>query len=81
MTIEEAIAYARLDPSDAKGARALTAREAQVAGLVARGRTNREIAAALRISVRTAESHVDHILTKLGLRNRAELAAWATEHP
>lgn len=54
----------------------LTAREMQVAELVAQGRTNREIAQALTISMRTAESHVDHILTKLGLPNRTQVATW-----
>jgi non-specific serine/threonine protein kinase len=43
---------------------------------VAAGRTNRDIAATLFISVRTAESHVQHILTKIGLSNRTQLAAW-----
>jgi non-specific serine/threonine protein kinase len=56
---------------------ALTARELQVAGLVAEGMTDREIAAELVISQRTAESHVQHILTKLGFRSRAQIAAWA----
>nr|WP_314142167.1 LuxR C-terminal-related transcriptional regulator [uncultured Rhodococcus sp.] len=54
----------------------LTSREAQVADLVARGASNREVAMALHISIRTAESHVDHILTKLGLPNRTHVAAW-----
>ena len=54
----------------------LTSREAQVADLVARGASNREIAAELYISIRTAESHVEHILTKLGLPNRTHVAAW-----
>lgn len=56
---------------------ALTERELQVAELVAKGMTDREIAAELVISQRTAESHVQHILTKLGFRSRAQIAAWA----
>jgi DNA-binding NarL/FixJ family response regulator len=52
-------------------------RESEVAELVARGLTNREIAGQLYLSVRTVEVHVDRILTKLGFRNRTELAAWA----
>jgi DNA-binding CsgD family transcriptional regulator len=55
----------------------LTAREAEVLSLVARGYTSREIAAALVISVRTAGVHVSHILRKLGAPNRLEAAAIA----
>ena len=55
----------------------LTAREAEVLTLVARGCTNREIAAALVISVKTANVHVSHILGKLGTPNRREAAAIA----
>ena len=59
------------------GSPALTERELEVAELVAKGMTDREIAAELVISQRTAESHVQHILTKLGFRSRAQIAAWA----
>ena len=52
-------------------------REAEVAVLVARGLTNRQIAAQLVLSVRTIEVHLDHILTKLGYHTRTQLAAWA----
>ena len=52
----------------------LTRRESEVAALVARGLTNREIAGQLYLSVRTVEVHVDHILTKLGFRTRTQLA-------
>jgi predicted ATPase/DNA-binding SARP family transcriptional activator/DNA-binding CsgD family transcriptional regulator len=59
---------------------ALTRREHEVAMLVARGLpTNRQIAAELFISQRTAETHMRNILKKLELGSRAELAAWATE--
>jgi non-specific serine/threonine protein kinase len=54
----------------------LTAREAEVARLVAQGLTSREIAAALIIAERTAETHVEHILGKLGFRSRTQIAAW-----
>ena len=54
----------------------LTPRELQVARLIAGGRSNKEIAAELVISQRTAESHVEHILTKLGFTSRAQVAAW-----
>jgi predicted ATPase/DNA-binding NarL/FixJ family response regulator len=54
----------------------LTPREVQVARLIAGGRSNKEIAAELVISQRTAENHVEHILTKLGFTSRAKVAAW-----
>jgi non-specific serine/threonine protein kinase len=54
----------------------LTGRERQVAALVAEGLTNREIAERLSISERTADSHVQHTLGKLGFRSRAQVAAW-----
>ena len=53
----------------------LTPREAEVLSLVARGYTDREIAATLVISVKTASVHVSHILRKLGAPNRLEAAA------
>ena len=56
---------------------ALTRREREVAALIARGMTNREIADELVISEMTADSHVSHILRKLGFRSRAQVAAWA----
>jgi DNA-binding CsgD family transcriptional regulator len=54
----------------------LTRREREIASLFARGLTNRQIAAALHISERTDENHVQHILTKLGLHTRTQIAAW-----
>ena len=57
----------------------LTRREREVAGYVAQGLTNRQIAALMHISERTAESHVQHILGKLSLANRTHIAAWARE--
>ena len=56
----------------------LSPREAEVAQLVGRGMTNRQIAAALVISERTAQNHVQHILVKLGMSNRSQIAAWST---
>jgi DNA-binding NarL/FixJ family response regulator len=58
----------------------LTRRETQVAALVARGLTNRDIAARLCLSVRTVEAHVDPYPDQTGLdRTRTQLAAWAHE--
>ncbi len=55
----------------------LTPRERQVAALVAAGRTNRQIGGALGISEKTAEVHLHHLMSKLDVRSRAEVAAWA----
>lgn len=54
----------------------LSAREFEVARLVSAGRTNREIAAELHITAKTAGTHVEHILAKLGAARRTEIAAW-----
>lgn len=63
---------------DAPAARAgLTEREHDVLVLVAQGRTNRQIAEELFISVKTASVHVSNILAKLGVANRGEAAATA----
>ena len=55
-------------------AEGLSAAERRVAALVAEGRTNREIAAALFLGERTVASHLTHIYAKLGVRSRTELA-------
>jgi DNA-binding CsgD family transcriptional regulator len=52
----------------------LTGAERRVAALVAEGRTNREVAAALFLGERTVETHLSHVYAKLGVRSRAELA-------
>jgi DNA-binding CsgD family transcriptional regulator len=70
---------ARLDRHDAVTPWSpLTLRELEVARLVARGLTNREIAEELRITPRTAGSHLEHIRAKLGAGRRSEIAAWVT---
>jgi non-specific serine/threonine protein kinase len=60
-----------------RGRTVLSRRELEVADLVAKGMTDREISAELVIAQRTAESHVQHILTKLGFKSRSQIAAWA----
>lgn len=55
----------------------LTAREEEVLALVARGRTNAEIATELFVGLSTAKTHVASLMTKLGVRNRVEIAMWA----
>jgi pimeloyl-ACP methyl ester carboxylesterase len=56
----------------------LTARQEEVAALIGAGRTNREIAAVLGIEERSAEGHVERIRQRLGVRSRAQIAAWWT---
>jgi signal transduction histidine kinase/DNA-binding CsgD family transcriptional regulator len=57
----------------------LTQREREVACLVARGRSNRQIARELIVSERTVDTHVSHILHKLELTSRAQIAVWVVE--
>ncbi|MDQ1465056.1 MAG: hypothetical protein QOC73_1997, partial [Actinomycetota bacterium] len=56
----------------------LTARELEVAALVARGLSNSEIGRALFISAKTASVHVSNILAKLEMSSRAQIATWVT---
>ncbi len=84
MTPEQAVEYALASTEAAprkvrSAADLLTAREREVAALVARGLTNRQIAAKLVVTERTAETHVQNILNKLGFTSRAQIAAWAVE--
>ena len=90
MTLEQAVEYglASAEPAKPVGQRhpvkgldadPLTPREREVARLVAQGQTNRQIAATLVISERTADAHVQNILNKLGFGARAQIAAWAVE--
>ncbi|TDD23100.1 response regulator [Nonomuraea diastatica] len=57
----------------------LTERELDVVRLIARGRTNQEVAAELFVSLSTVKTHLGSIFAKLGVRNRVEIAAWAWE--
>jgi DNA-binding NarL/FixJ family response regulator len=57
----------------------LTRRELEIAGLLAEGLTNKEIARRLVISQRTVETHVDRILGKLGFTSRLQVASWMAE--
>jgi predicted ATPase/DNA-binding CsgD family transcriptional regulator len=85
MSAERAIQYAltsappRRRSPRAVGERCLTRREWEIASLVAEGLSNRRIAETLVIAEKTAESHVSHILAKLGLSSRARLAVWAAK--
>jgi DNA-binding NarL/FixJ family response regulator len=75
----EAFAGAGPTASPAQPLAALTEREEQILGTVARGRTNSEIAAELHISLSTVKSHIASLMAKLGARNRVEIAIWAYE--
>lgn len=67
-------------PRPGKSLPSLSEREIEVVREIARGRTNLEIGAELFISLSTVKSHVSTIQTKLGLRNRTEIAVWAWEN-
>ncbi len=94
LTVEQAIAYALQAGSEAfrpqeTGSQSrqalkeqfggLTARERQVAALIAQGQSNRAVAEALFITERTAERHVANILVKLEFTSRVQIAAWAVQ--
>ena len=74
----EAKAHTLLDVLGDRRPSPLTPREHEVAELVGQGFTNREIAERLVLSERTAQNHVQHILTKLALSNRSQIAVWFT---
>ena len=71
----EAKAHTLLEELGDRRPSPLTPREHEVAELVAQGLTNREIAERLVLSERTAQNHVQHILIKLSLSNRSQIAA------
>ena len=72
----EEIIGRRRSGGDINGWAPLSAREFEVARLVAQGRTNPEIATELGISRKTVSAHVEHILGKLSVDRRAGIAAW-----
>ena len=59
-----------------RGPSALSEREVEVLALVAAGKSNRAIAEKLFLSPRTVEKHVEHVMDKLGVGSRAQIAAW-----
>jgi two-component system response regulator NreC len=67
-------------PRSDKETETLTAREIEVLRLIAKGHINRQIADILSISVRTVETHRANIMSKLGVRGRAELVRYAMDH-
>ncbi|WP_370937408.1 LuxR C-terminal-related transcriptional regulator [Amycolatopsis sp. cg13] len=84
-TVEETLAFALREPQQQPERRAnsapsgLSRRELEVARLVAEGMSNREIAAKLVISLRTAEGHVEKILAKRGFKARTQIASWVLQ--
>ena len=76
--VRYALAEGTAVPEAAAGSSPLSAREEQVATLVTAGLSDRQIAAELVISPRTAQAHVARILAKLEVSNRAQIAAWRT---
>jgi DNA-binding CsgD family transcriptional regulator len=69
---------AAASPADG-GSLPLTARQREVAGLIAAGKSNAVIAEELVLSPGTVANHVEHILNRLNFRNRAQIAAWAVQ--
>ena len=55
----------------------LSPREQEIALLIARGASNNEISESLVVSVKTVETHIQHIFRKLNVKRRAEIATWA----
>jgi len=79
LSVAEAIALAKGEvppPGPPAAGNPLTRRELEIAGLVAEGRSNREIAERLVLSKRTVDAHVEHILGKLDFSSRAQIAVW-----
>ncbi|SEP67220.1 response regulator [Microlunatus flavus] len=67
-------------PAPGPAVEGLTPREVEVLRLVARGAANREVARELVLSEATVKTHVNHLLAKLAVRDRAQLVAWAYQH-
>jgi non-specific serine/threonine protein kinase len=84
MTIDEVLVFARSlsQPQDTASSNRgrLTSRERQVLSLLARGFSTYQIASELAIRNATARTHVERILSKLGVHSRTQAAAWANEH-
>jgi DNA-binding NarL/FixJ family response regulator len=85
LSFVEAVAFALVEQPRPAGAPAdnapvLTRREQEVAGLVAQGMTHKAIAAKLFISPRTAQGHVENILSKLAFTSRSQVVAWFITH-
>jgi predicted ATPase/DNA-binding CsgD family transcriptional regulator/uncharacterized membrane protein YecN with MAPEG domain len=87
MSLEQAVDSAmnlplkpEISPASEETLDNLTEREREVAALIGQGKTNREIATELVLSKRTVETHVSHILSKLGLTSRGQVMRWVIDH-
>ena len=88
MALEQAIGLALQDepldgvvePDSTSEVERLSPREREIARLIGQGRSNRQIAEMLVLSVKTVESHVKNVFTKLQVGTRAEIAAWVARH-
>jgi predicted ATPase/DNA-binding CsgD family transcriptional regulator len=83
MSLADALALARavVEEPAQRPDRRLSRRELEIVGLIGGpGLSNREIAGKLHLSVRTVEDHVGHVLGKLDLQSRLQIATWAAEH-
>ncbi len=80
LVFEDFYSHEKLKSADKKLPDDLTKREYEVLGLVAAGKTNKELAETLFISTKTVETHKTHIMEKLGLRNSTELVKYAIKN-
>jgi non-specific serine/threonine protein kinase len=78
--LQQAPRAERHHPTEPDAADGLSPRELEVARLVASGRSNPAIAGQLFVSVATVKTHVSHILAKLGLESRTQVASWIADH-
>ena len=80
LVFEDFYSHEKLKSTDKKLPNDLTKREYEVLGLVAAGKTNKELAEGLFISTKTVETHKTHIMEKLGLKNTTELVKYAIKN-
>jgi DNA-binding NarL/FixJ family response regulator len=80
LVFEDFYSHEKLKSPDKKLPNELTKREYEILGLVASGRSNKELAESLFISIKTVETHKTHILEKLGLKNTTELVKYAIKN-
>lgn len=80
LVFEDFYTHEKLKSSDKRLPNDLTKRESEILGLVASGKTNKELAEVLFISIKTVETHKTHIMEKLGLRNSTELVKYAIKN-